>query len=80
MAFIYVVALVGALGGMLFGYDTGAISGALLYLKQDFALNYFGSEKGPQEGAQLDQLQLAPTILKRLGVKAPATMKAKPFL
>jgi predicted AlkP superfamily pyrophosphatase or phosphodiesterase len=49
-------------------------------LQQDFALYYFGSAKGPQEGAQLDQLQLAPTILKRLGVKAPATMKAKPFL
>jgi predicted AlkP superfamily pyrophosphatase or phosphodiesterase len=49
-------------------------------LQQDFALYYFGPAKGPQEGAQLDQLQLAPTILKRLGVKAPATMKAKPFL
>jgi hypothetical protein len=28
----------------------------------------------------LDQLQLAPTILGRLGARAPATMKAKPFL
>ncbi len=39
MRFVYVVAAIGALGGMLFGYDTGAISGALLYLKQDFALS-----------------------------------------
>lgn len=39
MPFVYVVALVGALGGMLFGYDTGAISGAILYLKQQFALS-----------------------------------------
>ena len=38
MPFVYVVALIGALGGMLFGYDTGAISGAILYLKQQFAL------------------------------------------
>jgi SP family galactose:H+ symporter-like MFS transporter len=38
MPFIYVVALVGAIGGMLFGFDTGAISGAILYLKKDFSL------------------------------------------
>jgi predicted AlkP superfamily pyrophosphatase or phosphodiesterase len=49
-------------------------------LQQDFALYYFGPGKGPEEDVLLDQLQLAPTILKRLGVKAPATMKAKPFL
>ena len=39
MPFVYVVALVGALGGMLFGYDTGAISGAILYLKREFSLS-----------------------------------------
>ena len=39
MPFVYIVACVGALGGMLFGYDTGAISGAILYLKQQFALS-----------------------------------------
>lgn len=47
---------------------------------QDFALYYFGPGKGPKADILLDQLQLAPTILKRLGVKIPATMKAKPFL
>ncbi len=39
MPFIYIVALIGALGGLLFGYDTGAISGAILYLKQQFSLS-----------------------------------------
>jgi sugar porter (SP) family MFS transporter len=39
MPFVFIVALVGALGGMLFGYDTGAISGAILYLKQEFSLS-----------------------------------------
>lgn len=47
---------------------------------QDVALYYFGPAKGPKPDTLLDQLQLAPTVLKRLGVKAPATMKAKPFL
>jgi predicted AlkP superfamily pyrophosphatase or phosphodiesterase len=47
---------------------------------QDFALYYFGPGKGPEAGTLLDQLQLAPTVLNRLGVPVPATMKAKPFL
>ncbi|MBA3448292.1 MAG: alkaline phosphatase family protein [Pseudaminobacter sp.] len=47
---------------------------------QDFALYYFGAGKGPDENVLLDQLQLAPTVLARLGVPVPATMKAKPFL
>ena len=47
---------------------------------QDFALYYFGQGQGPEADTLLDQLQLAPTVLSRLGVPAPATMKAKPFL
>ncbi|OBQ67546.1 nucleotide pyrophosphatase [Mesorhizobium loti] len=47
---------------------------------QDFALYYFGQGQGPEADTLLDQLQLAPTVLSRLGVPVPATMKAKPFL
>ena len=36
--FVYIAAAVSALGGMLFGYDTGVISGAILFIRQDFAL------------------------------------------
>jgi SP family galactose:H+ symporter-like MFS transporter len=39
--FVYAAAAISALGGMLFGYDTGVISGAILFIEQDFALSDF---------------------------------------
>ena len=38
MRFI-IIAAVASLGGLLFGFDTGVISGALLFIKNDFALS-----------------------------------------
>lgn len=40
---VYGVAAVAALGGLLFGYDTGVISGALLFVQNDFHLTAFTS-------------------------------------
>lgn len=37
--YVATVAAVAALGGLLFGYDTGVMSGALLYLRPDFGLD-----------------------------------------
>jgi len=41
---VYLATSVSALGGMLFGYDIGVISGAILFVKKDFSLS-----AGPEE-------------------------------
>jgi MFS transporter, SP family, galactose:H+ symporter len=42
--FVYVAALFAALGGLLFGYDTGVISGALIFIKREFGLTTAAEE------------------------------------
>ncbi len=37
--FVYLAAAISALGGFLFGYDIGVISGAILFIKRDFSLS-----------------------------------------
>ena len=36
---VYLATAVSALGGMLFGYDIGVISGAILFIKKEFSLS-----------------------------------------
>uniref|UniRef100_A0A8C5D5C3 Major facilitator superfamily (MFS) profile domain-containing protein n=1 Tax=Gouania willdenowi TaxID=441366 RepID=A0A8C5D5C3_GOUWI len=42
--FVYVLAVFSALGGFLFGYDTGVISGAMLLLKRELELSALWQE------------------------------------
>ena len=62
------------------GQDARGHHGGRDPLQQEAALYYFGEAEGPEEDKVIDQLQLAPTILTRLGAPVPDTMKAGSFL
>ena len=62
------------------GQDARGHHGGHDPLQQDFALYYFGDGDGPAPDTPLDQLQLAPSILRLLGAPVPETMQAEPFL
>ncbi len=47
--------------------------------QQDFAFYYFGDSVMPAADVVLDQLALAPSILTRMGVPVPDSMKVKSF-
>lgn len=42
--FIYIISIIAAVGGFLFGYDTGIIAGALVYIQNEFHPSTFISE------------------------------------
>ena len=42
--FVVLAAIFAAVGGLLFGYDTAAISGAVIFIKQQFSLSTFPEE------------------------------------
>jgi major inositol transporter-like SP family MFS transporter len=54
--YVYTISAVAALGGMLFGYDTGVISGALLFIKKVFSLSPF------MQGAVVSSLLVGATV------------------
>lgn len=62
------------------GQDARGHHGGTGEAQQDFAFYYFGDSPLPPPDQVLDQLALAPSILTRMGVPVPETMKAKPFL
>lgn len=42
--FVIIIAIITAIGGLLFGYDTGVISGAILFIREAFALSSTAQE------------------------------------
>src|SRR5580693_1490767 len=42
--FVTIISAISALAGLLFGYDTGVISGAILFVQEDFHLTTFQEE------------------------------------
>ncbi len=44
IAFVYLLTIFSAIGGFLFGYDTGVVAGAMLLLRQQFHLTSFWEE------------------------------------
>lgn len=62
------------------GQDARGHHGGRGALQQESALYYFGPADGPPEDTVIEQVQLAPTILSRLGAPIPDTMKAASFL
>jgi MFS transporter, SP family, arabinose:H+ symporter len=39
VSYLYMITLVGAVGGLMFGYDTAVISGAIVFMKEQFSLS-----------------------------------------
>jgi len=52
-AYLFAISFVAAMGGLLFGFDTGVISGAIPFVKQKFLLN------AHQEGFAVSNLMIA---------------------
>src|ERR1700749_326052 len=81
-AFVYLAASFAGLGGLLFGYDTGVISGAELFFKNDFTLSTFALEvivSGVLAGAAVGALgggRLADIFGRRLLLIAPSMIFA----
>jgi sugar porter (SP) family MFS transporter len=81
-AAVATVTAVAAIGGFLFGYDTGVISGALLYIPRDFQLTGFTKGaivSGLLLGAMIGAL-IAGTLADRIGRKPTIIFAAATFI
>jgi len=68
--FVYIAALFAALGGLLFGYDTGVISGALIFIKREFGLTTTAEEivvSGVLLGATMTRSSVAKPPISSAG-------------
>ncbi|MGW6376115.1 sugar porter family MFS transporter [Rhodococcus sp. NPDC055112] len=75
------VAGTAALGGFLFGFDTGIVSAALLYIREDFDLGTFGQQATVSAllvGAILG-VMVTGSVLERIGRKRALLVVASVF-
>ncbi len=81
-ALVYAVSIIAALGGLLFGYDTGVISGALLFIGDEFHLDPLSEGVVVSSlliGAMIGAIAcgpLADKIGRRLSITGAATVFA----
>jgi len=80
--YVYLLALVAALGGLLFGYDTAVISGAIGYLEKRFVLNdvWKGWAASSALLGCIGGAAMAGALSDRLGRKAALMLSAVLFL
>ena len=80
--FLYFSVVIASFGGFLFGYDTAVISGAILYIKQQFSLTS-GMEEVIISSLFVSAMIGAPlggTLADRFGRKKVLIWTAKLFL
>ena len=62
------------------GMNADGHHGGTAEIEREVPFYYFGAGHGPKASTLLDQLAVAPTILARIGVAVPETMRAAPIL
>ena len=79
--YVYFLTVFAAIGGFLFGYDTGVISGAMILIKQEFNLSSFWQELivSATIGAAILGALLGGFLNQRLGRKPLLVASAMVF-
>ncbi|CAG8643469.1 10313_t:CDS:10, partial [Funneliformis mosseae] len=77
-SFVYFIAVVIAIGGFLFGYDTGVISSAMLLLEQEFTMTAL--QKGIIVGGAVFGGAIAGYLSDLMGRKITTILSALTFL
>jgi len=79
--YVYFLTVFAAIGGFLFGYDTGVISGAMILIKQEFDLSSFWQELivSVTIGAAILGALLGGFLNQRLGRKPLLVVSAMVF-
>lgn len=79
--YVYFLTVFAAIGGFLFGYDTGVISGAMILIKQEFHLSSFWQELivSVTIGAAILGALLGGFLNQRLGRKPMLVASAMVF-